>query len=385
MEDYEEELEIALKKKIQSLTEKTSQELENKINHIQEIIEQKIKESFEVANLQKNEICKNLLYHEMSLLDYILICLSNMKPLVSLFLGNKQKYLQQKINKINKNNLFNLFVDLFNNLWFKKNNQYDAIEMHKYLNTLNKNIYYSKDPGQIMGFLLDKLNDELKFNKNQNKENIDVDRSQELKAFENFKLVSKQNKTDISEMFSIIYKVIKTCNVCETKMYFFEKMLIVNLYIEEIRLSIVKEKKAFNEISLIDTFNFLLNDNKDQEEFCKGCEYIQKMKINNSIEDYDNDILIININRDKDPNHIMNLAFKQTIQLLKKEKNYKYKLISVLNKNYEEKDQKVNLYCNNFNNNKWYLYNKNGVNLEEKEEEYLDGFKVLLLVYQRVY
>ena len=30
MEDYEEELEIALKKKIQSLTEKTSQELENK-------------------------------------------------------------------------------------------------------------------------------------------------------------------------------------------------------------------------------------------------------------------------------------------------------------------------------------------------------------------
>ena len=382
MENYEEEFERELKNKINSLNERISQQLDIKLNEFEQNISKQIDEYLELYLKKKmNEKCQNILYHTNSILDYILICLSNIKPLVSFILGNKSKELQKIINQKNPNNFFNLFVDLFTHLWYKKED-YDAINIHKLLYNLDKDIYKSTNPGKIISFLLSKLHDELNFNNDINNENnINyIDRVDKNKVLEAFKISSEKNKTDISKIFFINYRIKKRCSVCQsTNIYFFEKRPIVDLYIQENKNGIGEDN-----LSLSENYNFLLNDYIDREDFCPGCRYVQKMIINNQIESYDNNILIININRENDINHKKNISI---FKLLKFENNLKiftYRLFSVLSKNYNEKEQSYNLYCKNFNNNIWYIYNRNGINLVENKNDILDGNKALLLVYKRI-
>ena len=381
MENYEEEFERELKNKINSLTKRISQQLDIKLNEFEQNISKQIDEYLELYLKKKmNEKCQNILYHTNSILDYILICLSNIEPLVSFILGNKSKELQKIINQKNPNNFFNLFVDLFTHLWYKKED-YDAINIHKLLYNLDKDIYKSSNPGKIISFLLSKLHDELNFNNDINNENnINyIDRVDKNKVLEAFKISSEKNKTDISKIFFNNYRIRNRCSVCHsTNIYFFEKRPIVDLYIQE--NNNIEQKN----LSLLEDYNSLLNDYIDREGFCPGCEYVQKMIINNWIESYDNDILIININRENDINHKKNISI---FKLLKFEINLKiftYRLFSVLSKNYNEKEQSYNLYCKNFNNNNWYIYNRNGINLVENKNDILNGNKALLLVYKRI-
>ena len=124
----------------------------------------------------------------------------------------------------------------------------------------------------------------------------------------------------------------------------------------------------------------MLNDYIDVEEDCEICQDKIKCKINNDIKNYDNDILIINLNRDKDPKHIRNVNFPP---ILENGQN-NYGLISVLNRNVPLNDKEYNLYCKNFVDNKWYVYNKRDVHLENNEKEIFNGQKALILIYKKV-
>ena len=381
MENYEEELERELKNSINSFTQRISQQLDIKLNEFEQNISKQIDEYLKPSLKKMNEKSQNILYHTNSILDYILICLSNIKPLVSFILGNKRKELQKKINQKNPNNFFNLFVDLFTHLWFKKED-YDAINIHKIMHSIEKDIYKSTNPGKIISFLLSKLHDELNFNNDINNENnIDyIDRIDKKKVSEAFKISSEKNKTDISKIFFNNYRIKKRCSVCHsTNIYYFEKKPIIDLYIQENKNNIEESN-----LSLSKNYNFLLNDYIDREDFCPGCEYLQKMIINNRIESYDNDILIININRESDINHKKYIYILKELKFDDNIKTLTYRLFSVLNKNYNEKEQSYNFYCKNFNNDIWYIYNKNGVKLVENKNDILDGNKALLLVYKRI-
>ena len=158
------------------------------------------------------------------------------------------------------------------------------------------------------------------------------------------------NNTKISEEFFIDYKN--------------GKSPIVNLNIKKGAKSIISDYH----------FN-MLDDNAD-------------------IEDLNNNILIINLNRERDPLHLIEIDFPKNLELKIKGKNKKYELISVLlkeniklngNLNYSEQP-KYKVYLKNFFNQKWYLYCKN-IELVEKgkeKKEILDGHKALLLVYKKI-
>ena len=322
-----------------------------------------------------NKYCNNVIYENNTndLLNLILICLSNIEPLLFFCLENQNEIL----NKIKeKRNFFSLLIEFFNNVWLNKNN-YNPIKIHNLLK-LNQETYNSKNPGNIINFILSKLNDELKLNKNINNNNIN--RYVEEEVFNAFKETIKNNKTKISELFFVNYEIKKTCSQCEVPTYYYEQKPIINLYIQDHVKSSIVLQGEFKDISLKKNFKFLLNDYIDVEEDCEICQDKIKCKINNDIKNYDNDILIINLNRDKDPKHIRNVNFPP---ILENGQN-NYGLISVLNRNVPLNDKEYNLYCKNFVDNKWYVYNKRDVHLENNEKEIFNGQKALILIYKKV-
>lgn len=322
-----------------------------------------------------NKYCNNVIYENNTndLLNLILICLSNIQPLVFFCLENQNEIL----NKIKeKQNFFSLLIEFFNNVWLNKNN-YNPIKIHNLLK-LNKRIYDSENPGDIINFILTKLNDELNVNKKINNNNIN--RYIEEEVFYNFKETIKNNKTKISELFFVNYEIRKTCSQCEVPTYYYEQKPIINLYIQNQLKSSIVLTGELKDISLKKNFKFLLNDYIDVEKDCEICQGKIKCKINNDIKNYDNDILIINLNRDKDPTHKRNISFPPVLENGK----FNYGLISVLNRNVPLNDKEYNLYCKNFVDNKWYVYNRNNVNIENNENEIYNGQKALLLIYKKL-
>ena len=158
--------------------------------------------------------------------------------------------------------------------------------------------------------------------------------------------------TKISEEFFIKYKN--------------EKSPIINLYIKKGAKSIISDYH----------FN-LLGDNAD-------------------IEDLNNNILIINLNRERDPLHLINIDYPKILELKIKGNKKKYELISVLLKtniilnndiNYSEQPN-YNVLLKNFFNQKWYIYGQDielfSSKKKKEKEKISDGQKALLLVYKKI-
>ena len=330
-----------------------------------------------------NEYCNNVIYENNTnvLVNLILICLSNIEPLVFFCLGNQKNEILKKIR--DKENLFSLLIEFFNNVWLNNNN-YNPIKIHNLLK-LNKEKYDSKNPGDIINFILSKLNDELNFNKNINNNN-NINRYVKEEVLISFKETIKSNKTKISDLFFVNYQIKKTCRQCDVETFYYEQKPIINLYIQQqIKNSFVLVGKL-KDISLKHNFNFLLNDYIDVEEDCEFCPNKIKCKVNNAIKGFDNDILIINLNRGEDisPAFIRNVDFPPKITLELENAQFNYGIISILNRNTPLNDKEYNLYCKNFMNNKWYVYNKNNVKIENNEKEIFNGHKALLLIYKKL-
>lgn len=409
------ELKDKFTKTIDSTIEEAGKCIEKKLNNYEKNMMQKmdiIFKAFEKERIKTkmNHVCTNLVNNNNNnLLNAVLICLCNIEPLVFLYIGSEKNNILEKINNNNKNNylsLFSLFKELMDNLWMKKENQYNSNKIYNQLGILNKNIYKSNNPADIMSFILSKLNEEMNFNKNKNidNKNKQVNIFMEDEVLKNFKENIGKNQTTISKMFFVNYKIKKTCEQCQVPIFFYEQKPLINLYIQEKgRLSFViedenKEKELFKDLSLSEIFSFLLNDNEEEEGDCEICNNKKKFIINNTINDLNNDILIINLNRDKDPNRERNIEFSKRFELkVKEDKNVSYDLISVLKDNYSDNNTQINLYddvnevkkyrvyCKNFLNGKWFKYGDEGKISEVKNEKIvLNSKNALLLIYKKI-
>ena len=169
--------------------------------------------NIEIELLKKNmnKKCRNFVYNnnENNLINFVLICLSNIEPFVLFCLGYEKNKLLEKINEINEDNYFSLFVEIINNIWLKNGDKYSPSKMHDQFKLLNNQIYISNDPGEIIGFFLTKLNDELNYNQilDNNINNIN--------NFNNKEIIKNQNR--ITELFFVDYKIEKKCIECSKK------------------------------------------------------------------------------------------------------------------------------------------------------------------------
>ena len=134
----------------------------------------------------------------------------------------------------------------------------------------------------------------------------------------------------------------------------------------------------------------LVNLNIKKGAKSKISDYFNLLDNNADIEDLNNNILIINLNRERDPLHQICIDYHEELEVKIKGENKKYELISVLFKtniklgedfNYSEQP-KYKVCFKNFFNQNWYSYDQN-IELAGKKDILNDGQKALLLVYKK--
>ena len=117
----------------------------------------------------------------------------------------------------------------------------------------------------------------------------------------------------ISNNFSITMKTIKKCNACLHKEEISkEKKYVIDLFLFHTDFNIVEPLQS--------VFNNLLSENEELnvDKICKMCGY--ETIIIKEIENL-NKYLIINLNREKDPNNTMKLIYSETLNLIEEKED----------------------------------------------------------------
>ena len=109
------------------------------------------------------------------------------------------------------------------------------------------------------------------------------------------------------------------------------------------------------------------------------CSKEKEFKINNYIENINNKILIINLNRDQDPKHSTCFVYEEKIKF-KDFNNVEYELICVLINKF---NKNILVYFKSFIDKKWYLY-QNEQMIQQNNKAMFDQYDAQILIYQKV-
>ena len=351
-------------KKIESSKKEISERMIEKKNFLK-----KLKDIRDIPNIRirfNSEI--NLNY----IINPILFCLANLEIFNEFILSEKKQEIFSKFQ--GQNSLTVLFFHLLEEMRNINVISTNEISIHNFLGDKLEN-YLTQDPGVIIKSILSLIDEEMKLI------NINIEN-----RFSNL----------IPNNFSITMKTIKKCNACLHKEEISkEKKYVIDLFLFHTDFNIVEPLQS--------VFNNLLseNDELNVDKICKMCGY--ETIIIKEIENL-NKYLIINLNREKDPNNTMKLIYSETLNLIEEKedgtnKKYQYKLISVLSdinsniKNLAMVQQlsiiQINkisfkIFFRNFINDKWYkILDNEPPKLFENIEEEINKFMPNILIYKR--
>lgn len=353
-----------ISKKIESSKKEISERMIEKKNFLK-----KLKDIRGIPNIRirfNSEI--NLNY----IINPILFCLANLEIFNEFILSEKKQEIFSKFQ--GQNSLTILFFHLLEEMRNINVISTNEISIHNFLGTKLEN-YLTQDPGVIIKSILSLIDEEMKLI------NINIEN-----RFSNL----------IPNNFSITMKTIKKCNACLHKEEISkEKKYVIDLFLFHTDFNIVEPLQS--------VFNNLLSENDELniDKLCKRCRY--ETIIIKEIENL-NKYLIINLNREKDPNNTMKLIYSETLNLIEEKedgtnKKYQYKLISVLSdinsniKNLAIAQQlsiiQINkisfkIFFRNFINDKWYkILDNETPKLFENIEEEINKFMPNILIYKR--
>ena len=353
-----------ISKKIESSKKEISERMIEKKNFLK-----KLKDIRGIPNIRirfNSEI--NLNY----IINPILFCLANLEIFNEFILSEKKQEIFSKFQ--GQNSLTVLFFHLLEEMRNINVISTNEISIHNFLGDKLEN-YLTQDPGVIIKSILSLIDEEMKL------ANINIEN-----RFSNL----------IPNNFSITMKTIKKCNACLHKEEISkEKKYVIDLFLFHTDFNIVEPLQS--------VFNNLLSENDELniDKICKMCGY--ETIIIKEIENL-NKYLIINLNREKDPNNTMKLIYSETLNLIEEKedgtnKKYQYKLISVLSdinsniNNLAMAQQlsiiQINKICfkiffRNFINDKWYkILDNEPPKLFENIEEEINKFMPNILIYKR--
>ena len=338
------------------------------------------KKQIHVFNIQKPSIVNLVQFNDTNtLINLILQCLANIKTLIAYYFNpeKEMKILKKSMENPNGVYLGGPFLKFLDNIWKSSKTQYNPYEIHQSLQKLMGN-YYSNDPGFIFNFILTQLHNELIQIPNINKVEESLD---DNLCLQNFFQFFKLNATKILSSFSNNYKIQKRCQFCNQIQYLYESSFVLDIFLEANN----ENNLSSNKIYLIENLKTLLIDmkNKNIVENCINCHAPKNKFVNKSIYTT-SEILIININRNKDINS--NISLEYPFQFNGSEINenvsqYKYELITIIKKFNNNNFFQFVAYCKSFVNKKWYLYNNQNIELVQNENELIDDKNACLLIY----
>ena len=321
------------------------------------------------------------------LINIILRCISNLSTILAYYfnLKKEEKILQKSKEDPNGAYLGPSFLKLLDNLWKSSKKQYCPMELHSVLKKLMGNDYFSNNPGFIIEFILNQLNKELIDKPALNTDESDDHLNPKL-SFQIFFKKFKSCSTKISNCFFSTIKTQKKCISCNQITYFFHNTPVVNIILDSTNKNIF-----FNQFSLNEHLNNLLMEDKDESinEYCNNCKIQTKKYIMKDIY-LTFGLIIFYINREKDPNCQLSFNYPEKFngkKLINKEFGlYDYQLIIVVKKDPNENNNNGQylVYCKNFTNNAWYLYNKQDIRIVQNTNEIFDNKNACILIYSEI-
>ena len=358
-----------------NMSKNISQKIESSKKEISErMIEKKnfLKKLKDIRGIPNIRIRFNSEINLNYIINPILFCLANLEIFNEFILSEKKQEIFSKFQ--GQNSLTVLFFHLLEEMRNINVISTNEISIHNFLGDKLEN-YLTQDPGVIIKSILSLIDEEMKL------ANINIEN-----RFSNL----------IPNNFSITMKTIKKCNACLHKEEISkEKKYVIDLFLFHTDFNIVEPLQS--------VFNNLLSENDELniDKLCKRCRY--ETIIIKEIENL-NKYLIINLNREKDPNNTMKLIYSETLNLIEEKedgtnKKYQYKLISVLsdinsNINNLAMAQQLSIiqinkisfkiFFRNFINDKWYkILDNEPPKLFENIEEEINKFMPNILIYKR--
>lgn len=313
------------------------------------------------------------------LITPILTCLSNIEAFMNLGFIKDKKIIMKNLNEKMNSNLFTPISKLMFKLWTTKESKCDLKEVDNQLKVLMKQDYKEDDPGAIITFILNKLNEEIYMNqyilKDQNTKGI-IENNFFISAIITYKCKSFGNDSEPQKIM--------------------EKEKVLDLYITE--PDTVTGIGKMDKTSFKD-FSFMLIKDFDVRKRCEICQSTHLLGVGKIIDDTSN-YLIINLNREKDTNRMMKFEYPEKFDFkdISKEdgkENSSYELISVIMDNkidivdneevmIDDEKIKIKTYSKNFNDNRWYLYIEGKISSVVNEKEIISTQNALILVYRKI-
>ena len=330
----------------------------------------------------------NLPLNSNPLINLILYSLANMKCILFYYFNpaKEEKIMQKSSGE--KNYLGPAYLKLIDHYWKSRKNEFQPDEMHQVLKNLLHNNYVSQNPGLIIENILTILNSELESNPINNlKYDFNSDLSYNQKEVWDF-FSSQHNRipTKIKNCFYSYIQTEKICSLCKQVQYLLKIGPIINLYLE------ANPNINNNNISLLNHFENLLTSRNEKvvlNEYCKYCNCNKNKNISNYFLSA-NENIIFNINRDADPNNMVQLNYPDQLpseKLINKKRNFlnmkksKYDLFCIIRKvQTNNNNSSFIMHCKNPINCKWYTYDNNQI--IQENNILLASHDVYLLIYQ---
>ena len=304
------------------------------------------------------------------IINPILFCLATLDIITEFSLKETEDN-KKILNIIQGNNSFiDNFISLMKNMREKNfvNSHYKSV--HRCLSNILNNVelYMSQDPEFIIKSILSILEADIKLVKNKLKVNI---------------------PNIITDNFLLLINKIKICSKCG----FIYKQKPQKQFVIDL---ILRKPVEVKDETLSSTFPNLLSDEEENRK-CEVCkEKLANTKIFGNLKKY----MIINVNRDKDPNCEMKLKYSNVLKIKDSmdKKEYEFELILALvdietaknNLNIEQKrkiretNKKFKIFFKNFINDKCFLFkDRKFVEFNGNFEDGVSQYKPNILIYKK--
>ena len=302
------------------------------------------------------------------LINLILLSLANMKKLIIYFLSNEDTILSKSKKDPTGIYIAPSFLTLLDHIWKGSKNIYSPDRIHEKLKKLMYD-YNSKNPGEIIKFIILQLHKELISNECIiNEPDWEDSDKKALEKLVNYFYVIR-NK--ISEDFFSSVRI-KRLDQQQKPEYLYHNIIVVDLFLDNINSV---------ELSLEQNFKALFFDKNDIIKY----RYNNRTFFSKEIKTIPR-ILIININRPKNQKKILKYPKNlDSTYLFSKKPNQPdiFELYSVIMSKKIIHEDVFYGYIKNFVNEKWYLYNSKEIKFIDNEDDVIDGENCLLLIYQK--